>query len=109
MERWRGGATVGCRTLDREVTDSIPSRGVAALGSVLPDWTRSAQTDGRKEGRKENKATHDISPVHSVHLADIMIAKTCQGCLSSFLLHHALHKSSVRCVSQKSTPSNHQR
>jgi len=24
------------------------------------------------DGRKENKAPHDISPVHSVHLADII-------------------------------------
>jgi len=29
------------------------------------------RTDGRKDGRK--KASHDISPVHSVHLADIKI------------------------------------
>jgi len=27
---WRGGATVARRTLDREVTGSIPGRGVAA-------------------------------------------------------------------------------
>ena len=27
---WRGGATIGRRTLDREVTGSIPDRGVAA-------------------------------------------------------------------------------
>jgi len=29
------------------------------------------RTDGRKDGRK--KASHDILPVHSVHLADIKI------------------------------------
>jgi len=34
--------------------------------------TECAQTDGRKDGRK--KDTHDISPVHSVHLADIINA-----------------------------------
>jgi len=58
----------------------VPSLYLKLFSRYLHLNTECAQTDGRKDGRK--KASRDISPVHSVHLADI----TRPNELSAFVL-----------------------